>query len=150
MLQKRIKEGTMEVNEDDPFELFICATEIRWTYYKDTQKILGKCRICSDLFSFIQFCSGKTYDMLVLQDFEAITPNLLARTIETIAGGGLVIFLFKSLQSLKQLYALSMDVHTRYRTEAHKFIKPRINERFIISLKSNKNAIFMPSKTSCS
>ena len=32
----------MEVNEDDPFELFICATEIRWTYYKDTQKILGK------------------------------------------------------------------------------------------------------------
>ena len=41
----------MEVNEDDPFELFICATEIRWTYYKDTQKILGK-----------------TYDMLVLQE----------------------------------------------------------------------------------
>ena len=64
LLQKRIKEGTMEVNEDDPFELFICATEIRWTYYKDTQKILGK-----------------TYDMLVLQDFEAITPNLLARKI---------------------------------------------------------------------
>ena len=62
LLQKRIKDGTMEVNEDDPFELFICATEIRWTYYKDTQKILGK-----------------TYDMLVLQDFEAITPNLLAR-----------------------------------------------------------------------
>jgi N-acetyltransferase 10 len=129
MLQKRIKEGTMEVNEDDPFELFICATEIRWTYYKDTQKILGK-----------------TYDMLVLQDFEAITPNLLARTIETIAGGGLVIFLFKSLQSLKQLYALSMDVHNRYRTEAHKLIKPRFNERFIISLKSNKNAIFMDDK----
>lgn len=95
-----MKSGTMEVNESDPFELFICATEIRWTYYKDTQKILGK-----------------TYDVLVLQDFEALTPNLLARTVETIAGGGLIIFLLKTQQSLKQLYTLSMDVHARYRTE---------------------------------
>ena len=57
-----------------------------------------------------------------------------------------VIFLFKSANSLKQLYTLSMDVHARYRTEAHKFIKPRFNERFIISLKSNPNAIFMDDK----
>ena len=34
MLQRQMKSGTMEVNESDPFELFICATEIRWTYYK--------------------------------------------------------------------------------------------------------------------
>lgn len=46
--------------------------------------------------------------MCVLQDFEAITPNLLARTIETVEGGGLVILLLKTMTSLKQLYTMTM------------------------------------------
>lgn len=46
--------------------------------------------------------------MCVLQDFEAITPNLLARTIETVEGGGLVVLLLKSMTSLRQLYAMTM------------------------------------------
>ncbi len=54
-----------------------------------------------------------------LQDFEAITPNLLARTIETVEGGGLVIMLLSTLRSLTQLYSLSMDVHSRLRTSSH-------------------------------
>ena len=56
--------------------------------------------------------------MLILQDFESITPNILCRTIETISGGGLVIMLIKSMKSLKQLYSLAMDSHNKYRTEA--------------------------------
>lgn len=46
--------------------------------------------------------------MCVLQDFEAITPNLLARTIETVEGGGLVVLLLKTMTSLRQLYAMTM------------------------------------------
>ena len=46
--------------------------------------------------------------MLVLQDFEAITPNLLARTIETVEGGGLVVLLLKTMTSLRQLYNMTM------------------------------------------
>ena len=46
--------------------------------------------------------------MCVLQDFEAITPNLLARTIETVEGGGLVVLLLKTMTSLRQLYTLTM------------------------------------------
>jgi N-acetyltransferase 10 len=46
--------------------------------------------------------------MLVLQDYEAITPNLLARTIETVEGGGIVVLLFKTMSSLKQLYTMAM------------------------------------------
>jgi N-acetyltransferase 10 len=46
--------------------------------------------------------------MLVLQDFEAITPNLLARTIETVEGGGIVVILLQSMTSLKQLYSMTM------------------------------------------
>lgn len=61
------------------------------SYYKDSAKILGQ-----------------TYGMLVLQDYEAITPNLLARTIETVEGGGIVVLLLKTMSSLKQLYTMAM------------------------------------------
>lgn len=64
-----------------------------------------------------------------MKDFEALTPNLLARTIETVEGGGIIIFLLRSINSLKQLYTLNMDVHERYRTEAHQEVIGRFNER---------------------
>ncbi|KAG9232422.1 N-acetyltransferas-like protein [Amylocarpus encephaloides] len=116
-IKKEIKRGIREANTEDPFELFVSLHNIRYTYYKDTEKILGQ-----------------TFGMCILQDFEAITPNLLARTIETVEGGGLVVLLLKGMTSLKQLYTLSMDVHSRYRTEAHDDVTARFNERFILSL----------------
>ena len=66
---------------------------------------------------------------LGIQDFEALTPNLLARTIETVEGGGVVILLLRTMTSLRQLCTLTMDVHARYRTEAHQHVKARFNER---------------------
>lgn len=97
---------------------------IRYVYYKETDKILGN-----------------TFGMCILQDFEAITPNLLARTIETVEGGGLVLLLLKGMKSLKQLYTLSMDIHSRYRTEAHNDVIARFNERFILSLGSCESCL---------
>jgi N-acetyltransferase 10 len=116
-IKKEIKRGIREANTEDPFELFVSLNNIRYVYYKETDKILGQ-----------------TFGMCILQDFEAITPNLLARTIETVEGGGLVVLLLKGMNSLKQLYTLSMDIHSRYRTEAHDDITARFNERFILSL----------------
>lgn len=81
--------------------------------------------------------------MCILQDFEAITPNLLARTIETVEGGGLVLLLIKGMKSLKQLYTLSMDIHARYRTEAHDDVIARFNERFVLSLGSCDTCLFV-------
>lgn len=72
--------------------------------------------------------------MAILQDFEAITPNTLARTCETVKGGGVVVILFKGLHSLRQLCAIVMDVHSRYRTSRHTEVVPRFNERFLLSL----------------
>jgi len=118
-LQKKVKSGSLDVNKDDPFELFIAATTIRYCYYNETHKILGS-----------------TYGMLILQDFEVMTPNLLARTVETIEGGGIVCILLQSVASLKQLYTMTMDVHSRYRTESHQEVVARFNERFILSLSS--------------
>ena len=123
-IKKEIKRGTREVNEQDPFESFISNQNIRYVYYKETEKILGN-----------------TYGMCILQDFEALTPNLLARTIETVEGGGIIVILLKSMTSLKQLYTMTMDIHSRYRTEAHNDVVARFNERFILSLGSNENCL---------
>ncbi|SCU96087.1 LANO_0E12420g1_1 [Lachancea nothofagi CBS 11611] len=123
-IKKEIKRGTREVNDQDPFETFISNQNIRYVYYKETEKILGN-----------------TYGMCILQDFEALTPNLLARTVETVEGGGIVVIMLKSMSSLKQLYTMSMDIHSRYRTEAHSDVVARFNERFILSLGSNENCL---------
>ena len=56
------------------------------------------------------------------QDFEALTPNLLARTIETVEGGGIVVMLLSTLRSLRELFSLTMDVHSRLRTESHQLV----------------------------
>ena len=40
-LQKKIKSGTLDLKKDDPFELFIASTNIRYCYYAETHKILG-------------------------------------------------------------------------------------------------------------
>ena len=40
MKQKK-KDGKMDINDDDPFELFILSTTIRYCYYAETHKILG-------------------------------------------------------------------------------------------------------------
>ncbi|AOA62108.1 Small ribosomal subunit biogenesis [Komagataella phaffii CBS 7435] len=123
-IKKDIKRGTREANDMDPFEAFISNQQIRYVYYKETDKILGN-----------------TYGMCILQDFEGITPNLLARTIETVEGGGIVVILLKSMSSLKQLYTMTMDIHSRYRTEAHNDVVARFNERFLLSLGSCANCL---------
>ena len=108
-IKREVKRGIREPNEQDPFEIFVTVTDIRYTcanpqtyplhccslilgrYYKESHKILGN-----------------TYGMCVLQDFEAVTPNLLARTVETVEGGGLIILLLKTMTSLRQLYTMAM------------------------------------------
>mmetsp|Transcript_9751 Transcript_9751/g.29050 ORF Transcript_9751/g.29050 Transcript_9751/m.29050 type:complete len:1123 (-) Transcript_9751:182-3550(-) len=119
LLSKGGNDGTA-----DNFELFIGSTDINWCYYRDSHRVLGS-----------------TVGMLVLQDFEALTPNLMARTIETVKGGGLVVFLMRTVKSLKQLYTMTMDVHARYRTESSGDLVPRFNERFILSLAKCSNCL---------
>lgn len=131
---KKIQAGKVNIEEADLFDVFRCSTTIHGKYYKDSHQILGR-----------------TYGVCVLQDFEALTPNLLARTVETVEGGGLVILLLKTVQSLKQLYTMNMDINKRYRTEANQVVKCRFNERMILSfadcdrcLLVNDNLVVLP------
>ena len=126
-IKKLISRGVYDKDGENPFDLFVSSTEIRWCYYKESKNILGQ-----------------TFGMLVLQDFESLTANLLCRTIETVEGGGIIAILLKNMTSLKQFYSMVMvcsessldmkDCHAKYRTESHGDIVPRFNERFILSL----------------
>ncbi|GJX32812.1 retrovirus-related pol polyprotein from transposon TNT 1-94 [Tanacetum coccineum] len=131
--QKRVKQvkklmhrGLLDPEKVDPFSLFLETAGITYCQYKDSERILGN-----------------TFGMCILQDFEALTPNLLARTIETVEGGGLVILLIRSLSSLTSLYTMVMDVHERFRTESHALATGRFNERFLLSLASCGSCIVM-------
>lgn len=126
---QKLKKAGLEISEDNPLDLFLNSANVRWCYYKETHKILGQ-----------------TYGMAVLQDFEAIQPNILARTIETVEAGGLVVILLNTLHSLKQLHTMAMDVHARYRTESHQEVIPRFNERFILSLVECKASCIVDDK----
>lgn len=122
--------------KDDPFKAFIATTDIRYVYYAETHRILGN-----------------TYGMAVLQDFEALTPNLLARTIETVEGGGVIVLMLHTMDSLRQLHAIAMDVHKRFRSEGSGIgadggsgdnsADPvaRFNERFLLSLSTCENCL---------
>nr|XP_042907106.1 RNA cytidine acetyltransferase [Parasteatoda tepidariorum] len=122
-------QGKQVLDENDSIEYFIASTNIRYCYYRETRSILGQ-----------------TFGMAILQDFEALTPNLLARTVETVEGGGMILILLQSLTSLKQLYTMAMDVHARYRTETHQSVVCRFNERFILSLPTCSNCLVLDDK----
>ncbi|KAB2052010.1 hypothetical protein ES319_A12G090700v1 [Gossypium barbadense] len=125
-IKKLMQRGLLDPEKVDPFSLFVETGGLTYCLYKDSERILGN-----------------TFGMCILQDFEALTPNLLARTIETVQGGGLIILLLRSLSSLTSLYTMVMDVHERYRTESHSEAAGRFNERFLLSLASCKACVIM-------
>ncbi|KAF9609215.1 hypothetical protein IFM89_014409 [Coptis chinensis] len=125
-MKKMMRNGLLEQEKADPFLLFVESGGLTYCMYKDSERVLGN-----------------TFGMCILQDFEALTPNLLARTIETVEGGGLIVLLLRSLTSLTSLYTMAMDVHERFRTESHSDTTGRFNERFLLSIASCKTCVVM-------
>ncbi|XP_048134806.1 RNA cytidine acetyltransferase 1-like isoform X3 [Rhodamnia argentea] len=125
-IKKLMQRGLLDPEKVDPFSLFVESGGLTYCLYKDSERILGN-----------------TFGMCILQDFEALTPNLLARTIETVEGGGLIVLLLRNLSSLTSLYTMVMDVHERFRTESHSEATGRFNERFLLSLASGKSCVVM-------
>ncbi|KII61491.1 N-acetyltransferase 10 [Thelohanellus kitauei] len=124
-LKRKLSHGVCE-DTQNMFDSFICSSKIRFTFYKDSKKILGN-----------------TFGMLVLQDFEALTPNIMARTIETVEGGGVVCIVLSTIQSLRQLYTMTMDAHARHRISDDPHSTCRFNERFILSLNDCTNCLVL-------
>lgn len=74
--QKRKKVGTLVEDDGNALRAFVARTDVRFCYYAETRNILGR-----------------TYGACVLQDADLLTPNVLARSVETVQGGGLIFLL---------------------------------------------------------
>ncbi|CRG99068.1 histone acetyltransferase, putative [Plasmodium relictum] len=125
-MKKKIKKGTFDATVDNNFDSFLKNTNIRFCFYKETKKILGK-----------------TYSICVLQDFSYITPNILCRCIETVIGGGLIIFLINKLDELKDIYNLTLNYHKKYTMNGVCSAYNNYIHRFFLSLNKCKNAMFI-------
>ena len=87
-VKKLMKNNNLnDTNEEEPFDQFINSVNVRYCHYKETQNILGN-----------------TFNMLVLQDFESLTPNILCRTIETVEGGLLFSLIFNENLIIRWYY----------------------------------------------
>jgi N-acetyltransferase 10 len=136
-IKKLMQRGLLDPEKADPFSLFMETSDITYCLYRDSERVLGNTfGMCilqvlpetSLLFhlaeaAILGFLVAE-FSLLLLQDFEALTPNLLARTIETVEGGGLIILLLRSLSSLTSLYTMVMvsfisPLHFNYLSPIH-------------------------------
>ncbi|EPR79922.1 N-acetyltransferase 10 [Spraguea lophii 42_110] len=111
---KRKQNAEIEINKDDPFEVFISTTDINYVNYDEIDTILGN-----------------TYNILVIQDFSKCSPNMLAKAVETIEGGGIIIFMLND----DELYEYE-----------DKKCKDLYYNRFIRALKESPSALFLDSE----
>jgi len=121
-IKKLMQRGLLDPEKADPFSLFMETSDITYCLYRDSERVLGNtfgmCILqvlpeASLLLHLVEaailgFLVAEFSLLMMLQDFEALTPNLLARTIETVEGGGLIILLLRSLSSLTSLYTMVM------------------------------------------
>nr|UXY87049.1 N-acetyltransferase 10 [Cryptomonas sp.] len=112
-----IKKNRNKNSRDKDRENFLSVTKIQYCYYNEINKILGN-----------------TFGMCILENFEALSPNILAKVIETIEGGGVVIFLLDTVNSIDRFHSISMDIYKKFETGSYKRISGRFLERFIFSL----------------
>ncbi|KAG5860189.1 helicase [Encephalitozoon hellem] len=121
---KRQKNDMEKEESEDDLALFIRSNEIEFIEYKESERILGR-----------------TVDMLVLQDFEALSPNLIATSMETVRGGGAIILLLDSTYSIEALTSRKTDIHEKIGE-----FEPRYNKRLFRSLLNSNFALFLDDK----
>ncbi|KAF8716416.1 hypothetical protein HU200_026352 [Digitaria exilis] len=160
-IKKLMQRGLMDPEKADPFSLFLETSDITYCLYRDSERVLGNhvrhVHTAGLASSFCFLASGVVilvcllnFLLLMLQDFEALTPNLLARTIETVEGGGLnhpasplTVLAYQPLYNGHVGSSCEQDVHERFRTESHTQAAARFNERFLLSIASCKACVVM-------
>ncbi|GFV00776.1 RNA cytidine acetyltransferase [Trichonephila clavipes] len=126
---KKLRKGYLidnTFNKNQALDHLLLSSEMKFCHYSETNKVLGQ-----------------TFGMLVLQDFDGLTPNIIARTTESVEGGGIILFLLPDIKNLAELFTLEMLAHSRYVTESRCKISPRFNKRFVLSLSSCQNCLVL-------
>ncbi|AFP65232.1 N-acetyltransferase 10 (nucleomorph) [Chroomonas mesostigmatica CCMP1168] len=125
---KKEKKNLLSIHKKniDTQENFFKLKKIRHCFYEETKKILGN-----------------TYGMCILQDFESITPNSLARIVETIEGGGIIIFTMDSSISIKNIHDISLKIYQKFKNQVSTTVTGRFLDRFFLSLKCCETFLFL-------
>jgi len=113
-------------DEDDDFCKWIKTFNPEYILYKEATRILGR-----------------TCDMLILEDFEALTPNIIASCMETVRGGGLILLVFDQEKSLQEIVHKKSDLVSEASQGAS---SPRFNRRLFKLLANSQCAMFLDAK----
>ncbi|KAF9761372.1 RNA cytidine acetyltransferase [Nosema granulosis] len=111
-----------DCEDPDKVKDFYRSKDIQFINYSQTEKILGQ-----------------TVDMLILQDFESLTPNLIALSIETCRGGGVIVLLLDKSSSIDSIINTKSDL-----ISCGEFV-PRYNKRLFRSLIDSNFTLFVDS-----
>ncbi|GFQ66947.1 RNA cytidine acetyltransferase [Trichonephila clavata] len=85
-------------------------------------------------YSDIEDISHRSFNLVILQDFDGLSLRSLSLVINTVKGGGIILFLFHDIKSTKDLMNLSLNVE-------HKV--SRFNKRFASLLHSCSNSLIL-------
>lgn len=113
--------------EDSDFFKWIKTQDPEYIAYKESNRVLGR-----------------TCDMLILQDFEALTPNMIACSMETVKGGGAIVLLLDREKSINEIISKKSDLVDD--TNSSQKYTSRFNRRIFKSLSQLGCAIFLDSK----
>lgn len=113
--------------EDSDFFKWIKTQDPEYISYKESNRALGR-----------------TCDMLILQDFEALTPNMIACSMETVRGGGAIVLLLDREKSINEIINKRSDLVDEM--SAYDKPTPRFNRRIFKSLTQLGCAVFLDSK----
>lgn len=113
--------------EDSEFHKWVKTQDPDYISYKENSKVLGR-----------------TCDMLILQDFEALTPNMMACSMETVRGGGAIVLLLDREKSINEIINKRSDLIDQMGC-SDKLVS-RFNRRIFKSLSHFGCATFLDSK----
>ncbi|GFU22064.1 RNA cytidine acetyltransferase [Nephila pilipes] len=85
-------------------------------------------------YSDVEDISHRSFNLVILQDFDGLSLHSLSLVINTVKGGGIIIFLFHHLKSISDLMNLSLNTE-------HKV--SRFNKRFASLLCSCPNSLIL-------
>lgn len=116
-----------ELVDEDDLSIFMRMNELEFIEYRESEKILGQ-----------------TVDMLILQDFEALSPNLIAMSMEAVRGGGIIVLLLDNVDSIEAQEACVKS--TNMGAQGSKGISSRYNKRLLRSLTDSNFVLFLNDK----
>ena len=125
-LRSSLRQKLINEDEADLIDIFFKVNNLSYCKYDESHRVLGR-----------------SYDMVILQDFENLTPNIMAKTIETCRGPGIVLFLVKKLKDLKDIFNISLESSKRFLTGNYNKSQKNFMNRMVRLMQDSEGFYFL-------